>query len=225
MSTQDAAASLDLAPTQEVHLSEVEEEEAEEDTAEDLPRARWEGSDVLSAEIQWLYDSRQIPKDVEWRRPGSEITPEPQSGEYVVFLSHFERGFGLPTSHFMSQFLVRFGLQPHHLPANAFVSLSSFVAFVEGYLGLWPSVDLWTKFFVFRRQVLPNTKKTSSAEREMTQCGAATINPRRGSILPRVKGLDSCKMWQKTFFYVRNTTAENLIGLPAFVIGPLTQLN
>ena len=118
--------------------------------------------------------------------------------------------------------MVRFGLQPHHLPANAILSLAIFISSCEGYLGLWPTVALWTKFFTFKRQVIPDK---GNPNKELTQCGAATISPRRGSVLPRVTGLESCKMWQRTFFYVRNTTDENLIGLPAFVIGPPACLN
>ncbi|KAK1649107.1 hypothetical protein QYE76_066912 [Lolium multiflorum] len=57
-------------------------------------------------------------------------------GERVVFISHFERGFGLPASPFFCAFLDFFGLQPHHLPANACVTLSCYVAFCEGYASL-----------------------------------------------------------------------------------------
>ena len=55
-------------------------------------------------------------------------------GERVIFLSHLQRGLGLPASNFFRQFLETFGLQPHHLPANVFVFLSSFVCLFEGYL-------------------------------------------------------------------------------------------
>ena len=145
-------------------------------------------------------------------------------GEYVVFLAHFERGFGLPVSDFMRDFMDRFRLQPHHLPANAFVSLSSFVTFTEGYLDLLPSIELWAKYFVFKKQVLPN-KADPEAEKELTQCGAPMIAPRRNSILRRIKGLDSCRMWQKSFFYVRNVGVENLINMPPYVYGSPTQHN
>ena len=39
----------------------------------------------------------------------------------------------------MHTFLEKFGLQPHHLPANAFTTLSALVSFAESYLGLWPT--------------------------------------------------------------------------------------
>ena len=86
MSTQDNLVSQeDLVPTQEALFYELEEDEAQEETGGKPPRARWEGSEVSSAEIEWLYNSRRIPRAVECRRPGSELSPEPQSGEYVVF--------------------------------------------------------------------------------------------------------------------------------------------
>ena len=53
----------------------------------------------------------------------------------------------------------------------------------------------------------------------MVQCGAAAISPRRGLILPRVKGLDSVKKWLRSFFYVKNSTEEDKIRLPQFVLG------
>ena len=125
----------------------------------------------------------------------------------------------------MKYFLVRFGLQPHHLPANAFTTLSAFVSFAEGYLGLWPTTTLWSKYFQFRKQVIPNPADPE-APKEMTQTGAATITPRRTSIFPRINGLESCRKWQRSFFYVKNTTNVDLINLPNFVIGPPTaQLN
>jgi hypothetical protein len=51
----------------------------------------------------------------------------------------------------------------------------------------------------------------------MTQCGAATIMSRKGSDFPKIELLESCKKWQKTFFYVNNTTTVDLINLPEYV--------
>ena len=117
----------------------------------------------------------------------------------------------------MKRFMERFGLQTHHFPANSILDLAIFITFSEGYLGLWPTVALWTKFFGFKRQTVPDK---GNPHKDLTQCGAAAISPRRGSILPRVKGLESCKMWQQTFFYVKNASDDkDLIGLPAFVVG------
>ncbi|KAK1607889.1 hypothetical protein QYE76_031562 [Lolium multiflorum] len=75
---------------------------------------------------------RTHPYYIQWFESSRKLKP----GECVVFGAHFDRGLGLPASSFFRRFLEYFGLQPQHLPANAFVQLSCFVAFMEGYAGL-----------------------------------------------------------------------------------------
>ena len=145
--------------------------------------------------------------------------PECQAGEHVVFVAHFERGFGLPVSDFTKEFFETFLIQPHHLPANAITTLSAYITFAEAYLGIWPTVDLWAKYFQFRQQVVPDPENPL-APKQMVQCGAATVIPRRGSIFPRIRGLESCKKWLRSFFYVKNTTEVDMIRLPKFSVGP-----
>ena len=99
-------------------------------------RAAWEGSDVTQTEIDWLIRTRRIKAGVTCRLLGPELVPDLQPSEYVVFVAHFERGFGLPASDFMRNFLNKFRIQPHHLPSNAITTLSAYVSFSEGYLGL-----------------------------------------------------------------------------------------
>ena len=146
-----------------------------------LPPGSWEGSDVNKKDIEWLVQSRRVGPLVICRLPGKEEIPTPQPGERVVFLTHFERGFGLPASGFFRSFLDFFGLQPHHLPANAIVSLSAFTAFFEGYLGLWPTVEMWSKFFHLRKQTIPGPDP-----KPMVSCGSVSISPRTYSVLPRI---------------------------------------
>ena len=165
--------------------------------------------------------TRRIPAEVSCRLPGKESSPILNEGEFVVFMSHFARGFGLPLSEFARSFLDYFGLQSHHLPANVVASLSAFISASEGYFGLWPSVDIVPdKFFQIRANVVPD-KSLHPSEKYLTQCGAASITPRKNSVFPRVAGLESCKKWHKSFFYVKNTGKEDKIRLPAFSIGPL----
>ena len=51
------------------------------------------------------------------------------------------------------------------------------------------------------------------------ECGAATVTPRKGSVFPRIQGLQTCKKWQTSWFYVKNQEpkegeeAEDLINL------------
>jgi hypothetical protein len=158
--------------------------------------------------------------------------PAPESGERVVFISHFERGFGLPASDFFRDFLDTYELQPHHLPANAVMILSAFAAFCEGFAGIEAFSQAWTKYFQLRKQVIQETQSKDDPpetaqekkDRPMTQCGVATIMSRKGSDFPKIELLESCKKWQKSFFYVKNTTDEDLLNLPPFVDEPPTAM-
>ena len=182
-----------------------------------LPPGRWEGSDVTKDDLEWLLSTRRITSQVICRKPGKELAPVTEPGERVVFLAHFERGFGLPASDFFRAFLDFFGLQPHHLPANAFVSLSAFTSFCEGYLGVWPTVDIWAKYFHLRKQTIPGTKP-----KLMTACGPVSITPRQGSIFPRITGLDTVRKWQRSFLYVKSAEGHDALNLPEFQIEPPT---
>jgi hypothetical protein len=151
--------------------------------------------------------------------------PAPEPGECVVFISHFERGFGLLVSDFFRDLLDTYDLQPHHLPANAVMILSSFAAFCEGFASIEPFSQAWAKYFQLRKQVIqePRSKddppETAQEKKDhpMTQCGAATIMSRKGSDFPKIELLESCKKWQKSFFYVKNTTDVDLLNLPPYV--------
>jgi hypothetical protein len=158
--------------------------------------------------------------------------PALESGERVVFISHFERGFGLPASDFFRDFLDTYELQPHHLPANAVMILSAFAAFCEGFAGIEAFSQAWAKYFQLRKQVIQETRSKDDPPetaqekkyRPMTQCGAATIMSRKNSEFPKIELLESCKKWQKSFFYVKNTTDEDLLNLPPFVDEPPTAM-
>jgi hypothetical protein len=43
---------------------------------------------------------------------------------------------------------------------------------------------------------------------------------RKGSDFPKIELLESCKKWQKGFFYVKNTTDVDLLNLPPYVDEP-----
>ncbi|KAK1649216.1 hypothetical protein QYE76_067021 [Lolium multiflorum] len=121
----------------------------------------WRGSYMHDDDIERLVRLRRIPREVITRAPGEEVEPKPEPGERVVFGAHLDRGLGLPASRFFRRFLDFFGLQPHHLPANACVLLSCYVAFMEGYAGLWPdiptvdSVKNWQMSFFYVKNANP----------------------------------------------------------------------
>ena len=165
-------------------------------------------------DIARLVRLRRIPSEVITRAPGEEVAPDPQPGERVVFGAHFDRGLGLPASPFLRQFLDFFGLQPHHLPANAFVTLSCYVAFMEGYAGLWPDVEFWSRLFYL---------KTQTADGHMRACGAASIYSRTATPFPKIPTVDSVKKWQMSFFYVRNDNPMfDWVNLPEYNPAPPT---
>ncbi|KAK1600928.1 hypothetical protein QYE76_007979 [Lolium multiflorum] len=178
----------------------------------DPPSGSWEGSYMKEEDIARLVRLRRIPAEVITRAPGEEVEPAPEPGERVVFGAHFDRGLGLPASPFLRQFLDFFGLQPRHLPANAFVSLSCYVAFMEGYTGLWPDVDFWSRLFYL---------KTQTTDGQMRAYGAASIYSRTGTPFPKIPTVDSVKKWQMSFFYVRNDNpAFDRINLPEYNPAP-----
>jgi hypothetical protein len=120
-------------------------------------------------------------------------------------------------------------LQPHHIPVNAVMILSAFAAFCEGFAGIEAFTQAWAKYFQLRKQVIqepprskddPPETAQEKKDRPMTQCGVATIMSHKGSDFPKVELLESCKKWQKSFFYVKNTTDVDLLNLPPFVDEP-----
>ncbi|KAK1670020.1 hypothetical protein QYE76_058179 [Lolium multiflorum] len=177
----------------------------------------WRGSLMNDDDIERLVRLRRIPREVVTRAPGEEVEPKPEPGERVVFGAHLDRGLGLPASAFFRRFLDFFGLQPHHLPANACVLLSCYVAFMEGYAGLWPTSTSGPA-------LLP---QVANDEGRLRTCGCASIYPRAGSLFPKIPTVDSVKNWQMTFFYVKNANpAFDRINLPEYnPAPPTTRLN
>ncbi|KAK1661365.1 hypothetical protein QYE76_049524 [Lolium multiflorum] len=188
-----------------------------------ITRGAWMGSNVTEYEIDWLYRSRRIPEGVTCRIPGDEIVPDPQPGERVVFLAHFERGFGLPPSSFFLDLLDFYKLQPHYLPGNSIFYLSCYATFMEAYIGIRPTLETFARFFALRINSvqglgIPKPKPP-------VQCGSCIISSRQGSPFFKFSGLESCRLWQGTFFYVKNNGAADLIDLPPFDPAPPTKTN
>jgi hypothetical protein len=188
-----------------------------------VTRGAWKGSDVKQPEIDWLYRSRRIPAQVSCRIPDNELEPALEPGEYVVFTAHFERGFGLPASNFFHQFLNFYELQPRHLPGNAIFYLSCFVSFMEAYIGLLPTLEAFARFFCLRINSIQD--KNLPKSKPPVQCGACIISARQGSPFFKFSGLESCRAWQQTFFYVKNKGAADFINLPAYHPGTPSRAN
>ena len=173
----------------------------------------WDGSIVRNDHIDFLHDTRRLPSadKVEVRlAPEKEIRPAPWDGERVVFRPHFLRGFGLLVSAFFRTWLDFYQLQPHHLTPNAVVLLSAFVTLCEGYLGVLPNLELWGEFFQSklgtRMQGVPAQSGIFIAMQRVT-----ADNP-----FPVITLIQSVKLWQKSYFYVKNVAPQgDYVNLPA----------
>jgi hypothetical protein len=144
-----------------------------------------------------------------------ERVPAPQPGEAVVFYDDFPRGFALPASDFLWQFMDHFHLQPHHIGANAMMTLAAFAALYEAYLGIWPNVELFRRLIYF---------KTQMADSIPVVCGVASFYARKTADFPGLKGKESCKKWQRSFFYVKNLKkGADYINLPPFDANGLSE--
>jgi hypothetical protein len=82
------------------------------------------------------------------------------------------------------------------------------VAFCEAYLGIWPNVELFYRLIYF---------KTQMPETVPVVCGTASFYARKTVDFPGIKGKESCKKWQRSFFYVKNLKeGADHINLPPF---------
>jgi hypothetical protein len=83
---------------------------------------------------------------------------DPGNSSFIVVL-HWAKGR-------MLQFLDHFHLHPHHIGANAMMTLAAFAALCEAYLGIWPNVELFWWLIYF---------KTQTVDSLPVLCGAASF--------------------------------------------------
>jgi hypothetical protein len=120
----------------------------------------------------------------------------------------------------MRNFLNRFMLQMHHLPANDFNFLACLVTTAEGYLGIKATWRFFERLFYLKRHM--------SSPGVLYACGTADIVCRQGTILFEFPCVDSARKWQKTYFYVKNVLAppgqppRDNVNQPVFINSPPT---
>ena len=149
--------------------------------------------------------------------PEKEISPAPQGNKWVVFCSHFLRGFGLLASGFFRSFMEFYHLQPHHLTPNTVTLLFAFAMACEGYLGILPTIKLCGAFSY--------DKLGTSAKETAAECGGfvAVRRPAKRNAFPVIKLAQSVKMWQQSYFYVENVDpTADFLNLPPYEAGPPT---
>jgi hypothetical protein len=115
-------------------------------------RDPWPFSTVMADDLEALVAEGLLRplsggSQPEWMAPSSGATLSPPPGYVVSFVSFHERGFGVPTSHFMRAILHVYGVELHNLSPNSISQAAIFAAVCEGYLGIDPHWDLWTHLF------------------------------------------------------------------------------
>ncbi|KAK1605987.1 hypothetical protein QYE76_029660 [Lolium multiflorum] len=125
-------------------------------------------------------------------------------------------------SEFFRKFLDFYELQPHHLLATPFLSFR-FATFMEAYIGIRPTRETFARFFALRINSVQG--KDIPKPKPPVQCGSCIIGSRQGSSFFKFSGLESCREWQGTFFYVKNNGPANLIDLPPFSAAPTSRAN
>ncbi|KAK1618281.1 hypothetical protein QYE76_023798 [Lolium multiflorum] len=106
---------------------------------------------------------------------------------------------------------------------NTVFYLSCYVSFMEAFIGHLPTIDTFARFYNLRINSIQDKKLPNP--KPPVQCGACIITPRQASHFYRFSGLESCRTWQQTFFYVKNTDAVDLINLPAYAPGAPSRAN
>jgi hypothetical protein len=109
-----------------------------------LPADVWARSSVTERRLEELvHDGLLRPRasriQPEWRvSPSDHRKSVPLEGYVVSFMAIHEKGFGVPTSHFMRALLHYYKVELHHLAPNSISQAAIFAAVCEGYLGMEP---------------------------------------------------------------------------------------
>jgi hypothetical protein len=73
-----------------------------------------------------------------------------RSGDFIFFVAYVLAGLVPPLSFFFLTLLEYYGLQLQHLSPNSTTLVAIFVHLCEMYVGVWPSVRLFRRFFVLK---------------------------------------------------------------------------
>src|SRR4051812_38458850 len=149
-----------------------------------------------------------------WRAAlAGEVTPSPQAGEKVYLKAQLVRGVSLPISNFFLSVLNQYRVQPQNLSPNSILVLSNYAALCEGYLGIRPRLDLFVYFFTVKRE-------SGHSKEELRNCVTISFKIRPGRRFPDIVGHESCKNWQRTYFYGPDIPlASRKVTYPDFVDG------
>ena len=169
----------------------------------------WCKSEVTHERLTEMERTGLLPKDIAWRAPGSETRPTPGPGEVIVFVDHIIRGFRPPGSSFFRKVLAYYGLHPQDIPPNSVLNVTNFQVLCENYLQIEPDLDLFLEYFYCN-------KHPEIAGGPLIMCGAVSFQRRKNIVYPAVPLASHPKMWQRTFFYRKDTSPSGEKPLPGY---------
>jgi hypothetical protein len=148
---------------------------------------RWDpcnlDKDILSSmEQEGLIAAREISK---WRVEPNAAMRAPSKKEIVMLKSHIDRGLSLPPSYFLKSLLRHYRLRLHHIAPNSLTIIAGFVAFCEGFLGVYPRGDLFRLYFNIRHNRDPNG--------DLCNYGSILFVPRSGKSYPYISHMTLLK--------------------------------
>jgi hypothetical protein len=96
------------------------------------------------------------------------------------------------------------------------MTLAAFTTLCEAHLDIWPNVELFRWLIYF---------KTQMAGTILVVCETASFYTCKTADFPGLRGKESCKKWQRSFFYVKNLRKGLTIStcLPSTLAGPVSK--
>jgi hypothetical protein len=79
--------------------------------------------------------------------PEDPASPILAGGNFVVCLTLYKRGFGVPSHCFLCSLLLFYGLELHHLTPSGILHMAAFVTLCEAYMGMETHFNMRNYFF------------------------------------------------------------------------------
>ena len=135
---------------EEEAAEEAEIEEGDDDDDNDILRPRkashlvFGRSNIVKKDFSYYKKVGFIKDPSRCRCPGNEETPEPRSGEIILFEHFFEAGLRLPVHPMVPKVMERFEIFFHQLTPNAFVRLGVYI-WILASQGLEPNLECFCR--------------------------------------------------------------------------------
>jgi hypothetical protein len=169
----------------------------------------WLRSTVTRLALSELVTAGQLAENEDGRPavwidpPATDREPNLPYGYVVSFIRFHERGFAVPTSHFLCGLCFHYGLELHNFAPNAISQAATFVDVCEGFLGIPVNWDLWIHLF---RAELHTVTMPEPKKRHAVRADGVTISlreTRRELYIPCTMTSNNAD-WERGWFYLCN---------------------